>query len=397
MNTYQAAFAVLIVFLIGDAVGAITKARISSMFVIMMGFMIMFMTGLYPTDIMDISGFSKVSSIGLYFLIFNMGTSVDLQTLKKEWRTVVCAALGLLCALIGCMIAMPLVGKEFSFAAGPVINGGIVSTTLMIESCENAGFQTAASLALFIYATQKFVGTLPASNCGLSYAHRILAEYRSGESKFERREENVENKPAKKTVVDKLKKYYSPYTCLGIASAVILVSYYLGKVCNGWINTAIWIMIFGIILRNVGLVPHHVLRDYANANGFFSFLAMCTIIPSLAKVDWSQVPIIGVKAVILYAAALLVMAVVFFFTPAWKIIGDKKLSIGICCCQFIGYPGTELIANEIANATSKTDEEKDMLLERIRTAYVISGFTSVTILSVFIAGIFSRIIMSFAG
>ena len=93
MNTYQAAFAVLIVFLIGDAVGAITKARISSMFVIMMGFMIMFMTGLYPTDIMDISGFSKVSSIGLYFLIFNMGTSVDLQTLKKEWRTVLCLSL----------------------------------------------------------------------------------------------------------------------------------------------------------------------------------------------------------------------------------------------------------------------------------------------------------------
>lgn len=395
MNTYQAVFAVLIVFLIGDAVGAITKARISSMFVIMMGFMIMFMTGLYPADIMDISGFSKVANIGLYFLIFNMGTSVDLQTLKREWRTVVCATLGLVCALVGCMIVMPIVGKEFSLAAGPVINGGIVSTTLMIESCENAGFQTAASLALFIYATQKFVGTLPASNCGLSYANRLIVDYRNGNNASKETKETAA-RSGKKTVFERFKKYYSTYTCLGIAAGIILVSYYLGKVCNGWINTAIWIMIFGIVLRNTGLVPHHVLRDYANANGFFSFLAMCTIIPSLAKVDWTQVPIIGVKAVILYAAALIVMFVVFYFTPAWKIIGDKSLSIGICCCQFIGYPGTELIANEIANAVSKTDDEKDMLLEKIRTAYVISGFTSVTILSVFIAGILSKVIMTLA-
>lgn len=396
MNTYQAVFAVLIVFLIGDAVGAITKARISSMFVIMMGFMILFMTGLYPADIMDISGFSKVSSIGLYFLIFNMGTSVDLQTLKREWRTVVCATLGLVGALIGCMIVMPIVGKEFSLAAGPVINGGIVSTTLMIESCENAGFQTAASLALFIYATQKFVGTLPASNCGLSYANKLIADYRCGNTTDASENSTTESTAGKKTVFEKLKKYYSSYTCLGIAAGVILVSYYLGQVCNGWINTAIWVMIIGIVLRNTGLVPHHILRDYANANGFFSFLAMCTIIPSLAKVDWAQVPIIGVKAVILYAAALVVMFIMFYLTPAWKIVGDKSLSIGICCCQFIGYPGTELIANEIANAVSKTDEEKDMLLEKIRTAYVISGFTSVTILSVFIAGILSKVIMTLA-
>ena len=37
-----------------------------------------------------------------------------------------------------------------------------------------------------------------------------------------------------------------------------------------------------------------------------------------------------------------------------------------------------------------------MLLEKIRTAYVISGFTSVTILSVFIAGILSKVIMTLA-
>lgn len=84
MTTYQAIFAVLLIFFLGDLVGAITKAKISSMFVIMMGFLVLFMTGVYPANIMEISGFSAVASAGQYFLLFNMGTSVDIPTLKRE-------------------------------------------------------------------------------------------------------------------------------------------------------------------------------------------------------------------------------------------------------------------------------------------------------------------------
>ena len=43
----------------------------------------------------------------------------------------------------------------------------------------------------------------------------------------------------------------------------------------------------------------------------------------------------------------------------------------------IGYPGTQLISDEIAKTVGETDEEVDYLSTRIGTAYVISGFTSV--------------------
>ena len=84
MTTYQAVFAVLLIFFLGDLVGALTKAKISSMFVIMMGFLVLFMTGIYPDNVMEISGFAGVASLGQYFLLFNMGTSVDIPTLKRE-------------------------------------------------------------------------------------------------------------------------------------------------------------------------------------------------------------------------------------------------------------------------------------------------------------------------
>ena len=58
----------------------------------------------------------------------------------------------------------------------------------------------------------------------------------------------------------------------------------------------------------------------------------------------------------------------------------------------IGYPGTELIATEITNAVAQTPEERDAVSGKIQTAYVISGFTSVTILSVFIASFLTKML-----
>ena len=62
MTTYQAVFAVLLIFFVGDLVGALTKAKISSMFVIMMGFLVLFLSGIYPANIMEISGFAGLDT-----------------------------------------------------------------------------------------------------------------------------------------------------------------------------------------------------------------------------------------------------------------------------------------------------------------------------------------------
>lgn len=397
MTTYQAVFAVLLIFFVGDFVGAITKAKISSMFVIMMGFLVLFMTGVYPANIMEISGFAGVASLGQYFLLFNMGTSVDIATLKKEWRTVLCAVVGMAAAILGCAVVIPLVGKDFALAAAPVVNGGIVATTTMVDACNNLGLDTAAALATFIYAVQKFVGTLPASNCGLSVANALVADLRAKHAADPNYSWYAEQSAAaggeKKTYFwEKYKKYYTTFICLAIAAAFMWLAQILGNLCQGWVNMSIWCMVFGIVARNTGLVPSNLLRDFAKANGFFSFLSLCTIIPSLAKVDLTMLPTIGFATVVIFVAVLVFTFIVFYLTPAWKIVGSKNLSIGIAMCQMIGYPGTELIATEIANAVAQTPEERDAVSGKIQTAYVISGFTSVTILSVFIASVLANML-----
>ena len=298
---------------------------------------------------MEISGFAGLAKLGQYFLLFNMGTSVDVNALKREWRTVLCAVIGMAAAILGCAVAIPLIGKEFALAADPVVNGGIVATTTMVEACDNLGLDTAAALATFIYAVQKFIGTLPASNCGLSVANKLVEEIRSkhaADPNYSWYNELACSSAAEKKTYfwEKFRKCYTTFICLAVAAAILLLSEFPGKLCQGWVNMSIWCMVLGIICRNTGLVPPNILRDFAKANGFFSLLSLCTIIPSLAKVDLSQLPTIGFAAVVIFVAVIAFTVIIFCFTPAWKIVGSKQLSIGIAMCQMIGYPGTELVA-----------------------------------------------------
>ena len=402
LTQYQAVFMILLIFFLGDLVGALTKAKISSMFVIMMGFLVLFLTGIYPADIMTTAGFAGVASLGQYFLLFNMGTSVDLATLRREWRTVVGAIIGMAAAIVGCCVAIPMIGKDFALAAAPVVNGGIVATTTMVQACDEKGLAAAAALATFIYAVQKFVGTLPASNCGLSVANELVADLRAKHaadpnySWYAEQSSKSSSASAKEPLWKGIKKYYTTFICLAIGATAIVLAQMIAKVFKptplSFINMSILCMVFGITARNPGLVPPNIMRDQAKANGFFSFLSLCTIIPSLAKIDISMLPSIGFATVVIFVLVMAFTFIVFMLTPAWKVVGSKKLAIGIAMCQMIGYPGTELIATEITNAVAQTDEERDAVTARIQTAYVISGFTSVTILSVVIAGILAGFI-----
>ena len=101
---------------------------------------------------------------------------------------------------------------------------------------------------------------------------------------------------------------------------------------------------------------------------------------------------IGFNALMIFIFAMVVLVVAFRFTPMWKICGSKSLALGIAMCQMIGYPGTQLIADEIANAVGATDAERDYISEKLGTAYVIAGFTTVTLLSVVLANFVSKIL-----
>ena len=390
LTPFGALFIILLVFAFGDFIGVITKARVSSMFVIMATFLVLFMTQAIPADICTTANLTYVTKIGLQFLLVDMGSSVGLAELKKEWRTVVTATIALLLAVVGCALAMPIIGREASLVSMPVIAGGVVAANTMVTAAEGIGLPTCAALATFIYATQKLVATLPASNGGIQYANQLVEEYRKQDHSADAAKS--ETTETKLLFWQKHKQFYSNFVCLAIAATIAFLAYLLGEATNGWIGQSLWSMILGIVARNLGLVPGHFLRDTSRSTGFFNFLTMVTMIPSLAKINLAQIPVIGFNALMIFIFAMVVLVVAFRFTPLWKVCGSKSLALGIAMCQMIGYPGTQLIADEIANAVGATDAERDYISEKLGTAYVIAGFTTVTLLSVVLANFVSKIL-----
>lgn len=390
MTLFAALLIILAVFALGDFIGAITKAKISSLFVIMMAFLILFLFKIIPSDIVEIAGLTTISKVGMQFLLINMGSSVELSQLKKEWRTVACSCIAMLIAVVSCLVLMPVIGKEAALVSAPILTGGIVATNVMIEAAQAKSLATAGALAAFIYATQKFVGTVPASAFGVKYANALVEDYRKKASK-----EVAATKESKQNKIffhQKHAKYYTPFMCLGIAALLIYIAGILSKVTAGFIGQTLWSMILGIIARNIGLVPGNFLRDNAKSAGFFNFLALVTIVPSLGKIELSHIPVIGFNALAVFVVSVIFIFVLFKYTPLWKVVGSKDLSIGIAMCQMIGYPGTQMVADEIASAVGQNQQEKDLIQSKIGTAYVISGFASVTILSVFIANFLANFI-----
>ena len=78
---------VLIVFALGDIVGKITKGKLSGMMVVMLLFLVGFLTKLIPADIIDQGGLTALSKLAIAMVLFNMGTTLNVKQLIEEWRT----------------------------------------------------------------------------------------------------------------------------------------------------------------------------------------------------------------------------------------------------------------------------------------------------------------------
>lgn len=111
--------------------GVATKAKLSSVFVSLFLFLIGFVTGIIPPDIIKVAGLSEMGKWATCFIVFSMGTTINLRELLAEWRTVATAVLSMLSLTVAGFALVPLIGYEETIVAIPILNGGIVATQMM--------------------------------------------------------------------------------------------------------------------------------------------------------------------------------------------------------------------------------------------------------------------------
>ena len=373
---------VLIVFALGDIVGKITKGKLSGMMVVMLLFLVGFLTKLIPADIIDQGGLTALSKLAIAMVLFNMGTTLNVKQLIEEWRTVLMAALCMLASCLVMLLVSPIIGFDTVLVGMPVINGAAMATSLMASAAAEKGLATAAALCAVIYSVQKFVGAPIASAMGIRYGKKLLKAYRENPAQF-KKQETGNGTSAKVSFADKHKEWYSANVMMALVAAGSWVAHILGDLTP--INYSIWALLLGVVCAASGLVPTKPLQK-SNSYGLMMVAVFGSIIPSLAKVSLSDLGTMAFQTIVLFAAALIGVALVGWVLPTWKLVGDKDLAVGIGVEQFLGFPSNVVICREVGDAVGETPEEKAFIEDTLNDPYVVGGNTVITVLSTMLAG-----------
>lgn len=373
---------VLIVFALGDIVGKITKGKLSGMMVVMLLFLVGFLTKLIPADIIDQGGLTALSKLAIAMVLFNMGTTLNVKQLIEEWRTVLMAALCMLASCLVMLLVSPIIGFDTMLVGMPVINGAAMATSLMASAAAEKGLATAAALCAVIYSVQKFVGAPIASAMGIRYGKKLLKAYRENPAQF-KKQETGNGASAKVSFADKHKEWYSANVMMALVAAGSWVAHILGDLTP--INYSIWALLLGVVCAASGLVPTKPLQK-SNSYGLMMVAVFGSIIPSLAKVSLSDLGTMAFQTIVLFAAALIGVALVGWVLPTWKLVGDKDLAVGIGVEQFLGFPSNVVICREVGDAVGETPEEKAFIEDTLNVPYVVGGITVITVLSTMPAG-----------
>ena len=373
---------VLIVFALGDIVGKITKGQLSGMMVVMLLFLVGFLTKLIPADIIDQGGLTALSKLAIAMILFNMGTTLNVKQLIEEWRTVLMAALCMLASCLVMLLVSPIIGFDTMLVGMPVINGAAMATSLMASAAAEKGLATAAALCAVIYSVQKFVGAPIASAMGIRYGKKLLKAYRENPAQF-KKQETENGTSAKVSFADKHKEWYSANVMMALVAAGSWVAHILGDLTP--INYSIWALLLGVVCAASGLVPTKPLQK-SNSYGLMMVAVFGSIIPSLAKVSLSDLGTMAFQTIVLFAAALIGVALVGWVLPTWKLVGDKDLAVGIGVEQFLGFPSNVVICREVGDAVGDTPEEKAFIEDTLNVPYVVGGITVITVLSTMLAG-----------
>ena len=394
MTAILALVIVLAAMSLGDIVSIKTKAWIPSVFVTAIVFLLGFWW-IFPKDIISTATFGlPVAGLTMYLLITHIGTLMNVRELMAQSRTVVISIAGILGIIISLLtIGLIFLDKQTAIAGGPPLSGGIVAAIIIKEAATALGNDKLAILAILIYVVQGFVGYPLTSILLKKEGNRLLKDFKN--NRENKSEKIVNNESERKTLIPKLPEEYN--TTYVILLKLAFVGY-LADCFTKFVNNTIFqsavlspfvtCLIFGVIAAEIGFVDRQALNK-ANSFGWMITVLMAFIYEGLNKVTPEmllEVLLPLAKIIIIGVAGLLIFAFII-----GKILKESPyMSLCIALNALYGFPPNFILTNEVIKSLTNDNDESEYLTNKILPKMLIGGFTSVTIASVLIAGIFSK-------
>jgi len=377
-------------FVVGEYLSRKTNGYVSAMVFGCIVAMILFWCNLIPKDIAATSTLlTTLNSTGVAMLLVNMGTSIDIENLIQEWKTVVVCCAGLIgIGVLAFTAGSMLFGKEYALTAAPVVSGGVIAMQIVSEAANAAGKPMFAGFAALVLAFQSMVGMPVASFCLkkeliMAKEKGMFSEEGQQKATFKLPETNLFKTPSPEadTSTMKFMKLAMVASCGWMLSTYVVPA----------VNVNIMYLLVGVIARKINFLQKNALQ----AAGGYGYIMLCMY--ALTFNGFSSVSPSDALGFILPLFGCLVLGVIgiaIMALIAGKIVGyNPYVSIACGVTALFGYPGTEIISNEVvASMTDFTPEEKAKALDYVMPKMIVGGFTTVTIASVVFAGIIAPMI-----
>lgn len=396
MNAVLAFVVVMLVWTVSDWVAKKTGSLLSSLFVASIIFLIGFMTGVFPADLLQASSLLGLAGVVVGFIIVHLGTMISLDDFKKQWKTLLIGiatvlGIGVLLYVAGLVFGggargadaygnLIATGRDFAIAGIGALSGGTISVLIVQEAALGVGLTTVAAFPVLIAALQGLFGFPLTSLLLRREAARLKGEYRAGRLAAPVVEE------AGTAAEGKLPSFLrtTPGTLLSVG-VVVLASIGINNLTNGTLNTFVVALVFGIALRTLGIFKPSVLNGI-DAFGLMMLAIMIMVFGPLATLRPADLAALAGPLAIAFVFGLVGIAV--FSLVVGKLLGySVPMSIAIGLTSLYGFPGTMILSQEAAKSAGETPEEVAAIEGDILPKMIVAGFSTVTITSVIVTSI----------
>ena len=403
MYNFALAFIICCVaYLIGEAVSNLTKAWVPSVFVTAVVLLIGYWTVIPAEVVSDAKLIPFGSTIGIYLLITHMGTIISLKQLGEQWKTIVVCLAGLAGMCLACwLICVPIIGREMVVAGLPPLTGGIVAATTMQSAAMEKGLEAAALFAIAMYCVQGFAGYPLTALCLQLEGKKLLKGFRAGEvkaadkaaiDKANELEAGTAAKTEKKKLIPAIpEKWNGPVMILLRLGIVAWLATQLGTIAFpgiGKISGAVWALVLGVIGTTIGFLDVNSLNK-ANSYGIMMFALMMYVFDGLKTATPEMLGSIIGPMLLLIVVGVAGMAI-FEFIIAKILKIDYCLALANGLTALYGFPPNAIITENTCKALGENKDEFDYLMSEMYPSMIVGGFTTVTITSVIIAGVFAQ-------
>ena len=374
-DTFQAG-AVLLVFMVaGDWLAKKLKGRLPSVLIAGLFFMLVSWTGVFPENLMELGGFSSLTSVATALIITGMGASMSLRTFAANWRVVVLAVCSYLCQA-GAILGILSCFMGFDTAVG-ALPGGSMTALIIQQRAAELGYDDTIVLSVLFFSTQAIVGSLLAGHYVRRESRRLLALPRTEDRRKE------EEKPVAKALA-----FFDGSNYGNLCKLYILawVSSKIGALIG--VNSYILCLFLGVLGAAAGFVDQETIKRTGMEN-FLYFVMMGNIVAGFGR----AAPEVFARMVLPVAAVFAIeVGVTCLFSPLLgKMLGfTREMSVALGSNIMMGFPLNMMLSTEIAQSLTDSEEERAYLSTEVASKMVIAGLSTTTSLAVFAGGLLAN-------